>query len=161
MIEEDPRMMDLELILRYYALNSVEIYNSDKKKISLKQTLNKYMQSNINASTDFIAEKESEFYSVIDFIYTNMGEEAFFNLQNDLSKIRRRLYPTVFDSIMIATSIALKKGCIDVVKNLPEKRLALLRDATYRESISQGTMKIDNIRTRISCALHFLYGIKL
>ena len=159
--EEDPRKMDLELILRYYALNSVEIYNSDKKKISLKQTLNKYMQSNINASTDFIAEKESEFYSVIDFIYTNMGEEAFFNLQNDLSKIRRRLYPTVFDSIMIATSIALKKGCIDVVKNLPEKRLALLRDATYRESISQGTMKIDNIRTRISCALHFLYGIKL
>lgn len=133
--EEDPRMMDLELILRYYALNSVEIYNSDKKKISLNQTLNKYMQSNINASTDFIAEKESEFYSVIDFIYTNMGEEAFFNLQNDLSKIRRRLYPTVFDSIMIATSIALKKGCIDVVKNLPEKRLALLRDATYRESI--------------------------
>ncbi len=34
--EEDPRMMDLELILRYYALNSVEIYNSDKKENKFK-----------------------------------------------------------------------------------------------------------------------------
>lgn len=90
-----------------------------------------------------------------------MGEEAFFNLQNDLSKIRRRLYPTVFDSIMIATSIAQRRGYINKGENLSDKRLELLKDATYRESITQGTMKTDNIRTRISYALHYLYGMEL
>lgn len=159
--EEDSRMMDLELILRFYSLNSEDVYNSDKKKISLKQTLNKYMQDNMYASDAFINEKTSEFCSTIDFIYTNFGEEAFFNLQNDLTKIRRRLYPTVFDSIMIATSIALNRGYIYNGENLKEKRMNLLKDITYRDSISQGTMKIDNIRTRISLALQILYGMEL
>ena len=159
--EEDSRMMDLELILRFYALNSEDIYNSDKTKISLKQTLNKYMQDNMHASDEFINEKESEFCSAIDFVYTNFGEEAFFNLQNDLTKIRRRLYPTVFDSIMIATSIALNRGYVYNGENLKEKRMNLLKDVTYRDSISQGTMKIANIRTRISLALQFLYGMEL
>lgn len=159
--EEDSRMMDLELILRFYALNCEDIYNSDKKKISLKQTLNKYMQDNMHASDAFISEKESEFCSTIDFVYTNFGEEAFFNLQNDLTKIRRRLYPTVFDSIMIATSIALNRGYVCNGENLKEKRMNLLKDATFRDSISQGTMKVDNIRSRISLALRFLYGMEL
>lgn len=160
-LDEDPRMMDLELILRFFALNSDDIYNSDKKKISLKQTLNKYMQDNMHVSDVFIDEKESEFCSIIDFIYTNFGEEAFFNLQNDLTKIRRRLYPTVFDSIMIATSIALRRGYVYNGEILKEKRMDLLKDTRYRDSISQGTMKVDNIRTRISLALHFLYDMEL
>lgn len=159
--EEDSRMLDLELILRYYALNTPDIYNSERKKISLKQELNKYMQLNMTVSPEFIAEKELEFCSVIDFIYTHMGEEAFFNLQNDLSKIRRRLNPTVFDSIMIATSIAQKRGYVGQEDNLSDKRLELLKDATYRDSISQGTMKTDNIRIRISYALRYLYGMEL
>lgn len=159
--DEDTRMLDLELILRYFTLNSEEIYNSNLKKISLKQALNKYMQTHMNSSAEFIQDKESEFNAVIDFIFSNLKEEAFFNLQNDLTKIRRRLYPTVFDSIMIATSIALKRGYINTGEDLQAKRLMLLKDATFRESITQGTMKIDNIRTRISCALRFLYGMEL
>lgn len=74
---EDSRMLDLELILRYYTLNSTEIYNSDKQKISLKQELNKYMQSKMNASPDFITEKELEFNSVINFIFYTYGRRSF------------------------------------------------------------------------------------
>lgn len=159
--EEDSRMLDLELILRFYALNCENVYNSDKNKIILKQTLNKYMQDNMHASDDFINEKKNEFYSTIDFIYANFGEEAFFNLQNDLTKIRRRLYPTVFDSIMIATSIALKRGYNYNGENLKDKRIELLKDEKFRGCISQGTMKVDNIHTRISLALNFLYGMEL
>lgn len=159
--EEDSRMMDLELILRFFTLNSVDVYNSDKKKISLKQAMNKFMQSNMNATGESIADMENEFCTTIHFIFTHLGEEAFFNLQNDLSKIRRRLYPTVYDSIMIATSIALKQGGHIQTENLKEKRIALLKDADYRESITQGTMKTENIRTRISLALRYLYDIEL
>ncbi len=159
--QEDARMMDLELILRFFALNSEDVYKSNEKAISLKQTLNTYMQSNINATETFLTEKNTEFNSVIDFIHTNFGNEAFFNLQSDLSKIRRRLYPTVFDSIMIATSIALKNGYTNNGTNLKDKRIELLKNATYRESITQGTMKIDNIHTRISYALRILYNMEL
>lgn len=159
--QEDPRMLDLELILRFYALNCENVYNSDKNKISLKQTLNRFMQDNMYASDTFIGEKEIEFYSTIDFIYSNFGEEAFFNLQNDLTKIRRRLYPTVFDSIMVATSIALGRGYVNNGENLREKRIELLKDTAYRNSIFQGTMKVDNIHTRISLALRFLYDMEL
>ncbi len=158
---EDSRMNDLELILRFFTLNTEEIYNSEKAKISLKQCLNKYMQSNINASDAFIKDRECDFYTVIDFIYNNFGEEAFFNLQSDLTKIRRRLYPAVYDSIMIATSIALKRGYAKGENCLKEKRLELLRNTAYRDSITQGTMKVTNIRSRISLALSILYGIEL
>lgn len=158
---EDSRMLDLELILRFYALNSENVYNSETKKISLKQTLNKLMQDNMYASDTFINEQKIEFYKTIDFVYSYFGEEAFFNLQNDLTKIRRRLYPTVFDSIMIATSIALKKGYRYNGEDLKLKRIELLKDSTYRDSITQGTMKVSNIRNRISLALQHLYGMKL
>ena len=62
---------------------------------------------------------------------------------------------------MIATSIAIKRGYVYNGEDLKEKRMNLLKDVTYRDSISQGTMKIDNIRTRISLALQFLYGMEL
>lgn len=158
---EDPRMMDLELILRFYALNNEDIYNSNGTKISLKQTLNRYMQCNTMANDEFVTAKEQDFQSTITFIHNNLGEEAFFNLQSDLSKIRRRLYPTIYDSIMIATSIALKRGFVVNDQDLKEKRILLLKDPEYRQSISEGTMKIHNIRTRISCALKHLYDMEL
>ena len=160
-VDEDSRMMDLELILRFFTLNSHDIYNSEKKKISLKQAMNRFMQLNMNTSEESIADMENEFCTTIHFIHTHLGEEAFFNLQNDLSKIRRRLYPTVFDSIMIATTIALSRGFCIQDGDLRERRIALLKDTDYRESITQGTMKTENIRTRISLALRYLYDIEL
>ncbi len=159
--DEDDRMMDLELILRFFTMNNEDVYNSGTKVISLRQSLNKYMQLNAQATDDFITERRTEFETVIDFIYNNIGDEAFFNLQKDLSKIRRRLYPTVFDSIMVATSIALKRGYIYNGIDLKQKRINLLKDSTYRESITQGTMQVNSIHTRISYALRFLYDIEL
>lgn len=35
--------------------------------------------------------------------------------QNDLTTIRKRFYPTVYDSVFISTSIALERG-VDITK---------------------------------------------
>ena len=157
----DSRMRDIELILRFFALNNSEIYCSEATTITLKHVLNKYMSDNSIADESFLYKKKIEFERVISFIHEQYGNEAFFNLQNDLNKLRRRLYPTVFDSIMIATSIALSKGYkVELGVNMKARRLELLKDPDYRNSITQGTMRVENIKTRISKALSILYHIE-
>lgn len=158
--KEDTRMKDLELILRFFAINKEKVYRSVQKSFVLKQLLNEEMAQNIKES-DHVHELGEDFKTVIEFIYENFGEEAFFNLQNDLQKMRKRLYPTVYDSLMIATSIALKRGYNVGQDELREKRLQLLKNEEYRESITQGTMQASHINTRISKALSIVYGMEL
>lgn len=157
----DSRMRDLELILRFFAMNTENVYRSKDTTITLKHLLNRYMCDNLSADEPFLANRRKDFESVIDFIYDNFGEEAFFNLQNDLEKMRRRLYPTVLDSIMVATFIALAQDYkVEAGVDMKQRRMDLLRDADYRNSITQGTMRVDNIKMRISKALSILYHIE-
>lgn len=158
---EDNRMVDLELILRFVAMNRATVYDSDEKYISLKQLLNYEMAMHVDDSI-YLNEAKNNFERVIDFIYNNFGEEAFYNLQKDLFKIRKRLYPTVYDSLMIATSIALSRGYVPSEgSDLSEKRILLLRNEEYRESITQGTMQVEHIRNRIRLALSIIYNMEL
>ncbi|MCM1041284.1 MAG: DUF262 domain-containing protein [Bacteroides sp.] len=159
---EDNRMIDLEFILRFFAMNDECVYKSDSKQISLKQLLNKYMQSNQVLTEKEIGFKTSTFNETISFIINSYGEEAFFNLQKDFSKIRRKFHPAVYDSIMIATSIALSRGYTNCKSaDLKLRRMNLLYDDAYRESIMQATMQVENIYTRISRALYVLYDMEL
>jgi len=158
---EDNRMLDLEFILRFFAMNNPEVYNSESKQISLKQLLNKYMQSNRTLSDEEIKSKSEEFNNTVSFLISAYGEESFFNLQKDLSKIRRKFHPAVYDSIMIATAIALSRGYQSQGANLNQRRNTLLHDTEYRNSIMQATMQVSNIRTRISRALSVLYDMEL
>lgn len=158
--KEDSRMIDLELILRFFAMNTPNVYESNDYYISLTQLMNHYMSDHQNASESFVNSLSNDFEQVIDYIYNHFGEDAFFNLQKDLTKLRRRLYPTVYDSLMISTYIAIQRGAAPDGL-LENRRLCLLRDEEYRESITQGTMQVVNIKKRISKALKLIYDIDL
>lgn len=158
--EENSRMLDLEFILRFMALSNTDILSRDTKSISLKKELNDFMSNSKNQNADFYDSWEETFNKCIYFVATHFGEDAFFNLKNDFSAIRKKFYPTVFDSIMIATKIATERG-FTTVDNLESKRLQLLMDDTYRNSITAGTMKIENIKTRIDKVLSYIYGMTL
>lgn len=147
--------------LSYSPLAALELYvNSlNAKSFVLKKLLNDEMASN-HKDSESLNQKCADFTRVIDFIYENFGEEAFFNLQKDLQKIRRRLYPTVYDSLMIATSIALSRG-FEKKGDLITLRMNLLKDEEYRESITQGTMQVDHIKTRVQKSLSIIYGMEL
>ena len=157
---QDNRMIDLELILRFFAMNKPEIYLSNEKNFVLKKILNDEMANN-RSESDSLDRICDDFVNTIEFIYQYFGEEAFYNLQNDLQKIRKRLYPTVYDSLMIATSIALSKGFNPAGKDLKTRRMAMLKDESYRESITQGTMTVEHIQTRIRRALKIVYELDL
>lgn len=157
---EDSRMLDLEFILRFFTLSQDKILKSKKYKISLKKELNEYMNKYRKADDDFIETCTRNFESTIDFIYNHFGESAFYNLQSDLEHLRNKFYPTVFDSLMIATNIALNNGYAHE-GSLENMRLELLRNPEYRESITEGTMQIEHIRTRVNKALEVIYGMNL
>lgn len=158
--KEDPRMRDIEFILRFFALSEPSIIFSESKSISLKKELNDYMGRHIDGRDDIFMQKRQIFTNCVSFILDKFGEEAFYNLKNDLSSVRKKFYPTIFDSLMIATKIALEHGYADDLL-LAERRLVLLRDQDYRDSITQGTMQTEHIRTRISKALQIIYQMNL
>lgn len=157
---ENARMLDLEYILRFFALSQDAILQSTSGTISLKRVLNEYMGAYTNKDNDSMDNLRHKFIQCIDFIYDFIGSEAFFNLKGDLTSIRKKFYPTVYDSIIIATSIALKQG-YSSNEPLYDKRIELLRDSSYRDSITQGTMRNEAIHNRINKALNYLFGMSL
>ena len=99
-----------------------------------------------------------EFTLCINSIYENIGENAFYNVQsNDLATIRKRFYPPIYDAVMIATSKAKAMG-LDLSTASEEKRINLLKDASFRKYISEGTMQTEHINGRINLALKYLYN---
>jgi hypothetical protein len=160
-VKEDSRMRDLEFILRFFALKTDTILKAEKGNISLKKQLNEFMGAKANNSQGRISYLESDFNSTIDAIFQQFGDVAFYNvLASDLTTIRRRFYPTVFDAIMIATSIALNEG-VDITKTVEQNRLNLLRDESFRQYSTQGTMQIEHIKGRVVRALKILYNLEL
>jgi uncharacterized protein with ParB-like and HNH nuclease domain len=158
--QEDSRMRDLEFILRFLALNQSSILESEKSNISLKKYLNEFMGNKVNNSEYKIHEFENEFTQTLELVNTQFSDISFYNVQaNDLTTIRKRFYPTIFDSIMIATSIARKNG---VVVNQPNEpaRLNLLRNTDYRKYCSEGTMHTEHIKGRVNLALMYLYNFE-
>lgn len=152
---EDSRMKDLEYILRFFTLKDPEL-DLSVKSISLKKSLNDFMDKYKEGEQYIFDNFKSDFLNCIDFIFDKFGTTAFFNLQNDLNVIRRKFHPTIFDSLMIATSIALKNGYVGE-RNLENKRLELLKDSEYRECIYQGTMLTSNIKKRINKCISMIY----
>lgn len=158
----DPRMRDMEYILRLLALSSDEVKSFDKGNLSLKKHLNEFMGNPANNSRQYTSKTKKEFKNLMDFIHTNIGDSAFFNIvSNNPEKIRKRFYPTIFDSVSIATLIAMRRLGDDIcVDGLKEKRLSLLTDDIYKKYITQGTMQVESIHGRISMVLESLYGLQ-
>ncbi len=160
-LPEDPRMRDVEFILRFLALDTDFVKNNESSNISLKKYLNEFMGAEKSQRRDIIDYRRTKFNSVMEFISNHIGENAFYNITaGDESKIRKRFYPTIFDSLCPAVSIALQRLGDDIPKeNLEEKRIQLLKDENYRKFTSEGTMQISHIHGRINLALEYLFNI--
>lgn len=158
--QEDPRMLDLEFILRFFALGSEGIKNSEATQISLKKYLNEYMGSEDSNNETIINIREMEFTNTINFIYDKIGKQAFHNIsQKEPFKLINKFNPTIFDSISIATNYALKKNIKLNTIDLEVKRKDLLMNNEYKNFITHRTTNIAHINGRIKLALQYLYGM--
>ncbi|RUT77862.1 DUF262 domain-containing protein [Ancylomarina longa] len=159
---EDSRMRDMEFILRFLALDTEFIHSTEASTISLKKYLNEFMGNENSQSHETIINRRDKFNFVMDFIHMHIGENAFYNIvSGEEFKIRKRFYPTIFDAICPAVSIAYQRLGNEIPKdNLEIKRIAMLKDPDFRKYTSEGTMQLAHIHGRIDKALNYLFGIK-
>lgn len=157
-IIEDSRMLDLEFILRFFALGSDKIKKENTGQISLKGFLNDYMGEKKHNTREFIEKKKEKFLSTINFLNNNLGVDAFHNISSEGS-YQSRFNPTIFDSISIATSYAISKLGEITIDNLKERHLILLRDEKFKEYSSIRTTNIQHINGRIQIASKILYDL--
>ena len=156
---EDSRMLDLEFILRFFALGSTEMKNSVSNQISLKFFLNKYMGEKANNSPEIIQSHRIEFRKVMRFLRTNLGIKSFRNVGAS-GNYQTKFNPTIFDSVAIATSYAIKHlGDNFQPENLDNKHLQLLQDTDFKEFTTTRTTNVSHINGRIRIACRTLYNL--
>lgn len=153
---EDARMSDIELILRFFAMNKIHEYKQSGQ-INLVKYLNEFMGQNKNINKEKTLRMERNFIETIDLCYNLFDKNAFRNLSKDKTKFVNKINPPIFDSISVAASNALSKNIIiEEDSNLYKE---LLNNEEYIEACSIRTTNIDNIKKRIQIASKTLFGI--
>ena len=155
-VDPDPRMLDLEFILRFFALKDPIIKETSRNQISLKQHLNTFMGS---VEDNQIDEYREIFLKVVDIIHSKIGNTAFQNYSPEKQEFSGRFSPTIFDAIAIATAFAISSGadCKSLLNAKKHKNL-LLQEA-FIEYTTIRTTNIKHIIGRISLASEYLYGL--
>ncbi len=159
--EEDSRMADVELILRFFAF--VDIFKREEikqKQINLVKYLNLYMSQYSNLTDTMMEEKRKKFMDVMSFLYESVGPNVFRTgkEKNGSFNWAKKVNPVVFDAVCTATAMydGVKKR-----ENLLEKYKKLLNDKEFSVVSRQRTTNTENIRKRIVIASKVLYGIEI
>ena len=154
----DSRMRDIEYILRFFVMKTSDILGSESKQISLKKSLNDFMDSHKNDRPEIIQEFKSEFEKTICLIDKYIGNLAFRNYtRNNFS---RKFHPAIFDAITVSVFLIDNKG-YSFTNVSTDKHKLLLNNVEFKEAISNRTTDIANIKKRICLAAEVLFGVDL
>lgn len=158
---EDSRMGDIEFILRFFALSYLKYDQLKIKQISLKKSLNEFMGNYKDMSEGECKIFEENFIDCMEFIYKNIGLDAFHSISPTSDEYVQRFHPTIFDAVTIATYIYLNTANKLPVNSLKDKHFDLVNDEVFKEYVSIRTTNIESIKGRISKALQYLYNMEV
>lgn len=155
--EPDPRMRDMEFILRFFALSSSQLRDSAKERLSLRQFLDVFMKNNAKLAKRDVDDLTARFTIAIDKCHAWFGASAFHNISpSGKTRFVPKFSPTIFDSVMIAVDGAGRRG-LEPSGVMSDRRYQLLLDEDYRFVISKETMRKTSIYTRIDKASQYLF----
>ena len=163
--QEDQRMADMELILRFFAFRDFET-RSEKNlsQINLVNYLNEYMGKNRCIDSSSITNNKQVFITVLSFLLSSIGEHVFrtCKTREDGSVVwAKKINPVIFDAVCTATMKWNLSNCVlSADYTLEEKYKKLVLDKEFAEVISQRTTNVENINKRVSIAAKVLYGIE-
>lgn len=161
MKEEDSRMSDLELILRFFAMSEfVHRKESQSKQINLTKYLNDFMRDKTHVADDEISKMKESFSGMINSCYEIFGIASFRNINASQDGFTRKINPAIFDAVSVATLWAREKEVLDNNGDYTSKYLKLLQNEDFKEAISRRTTNTENIIKRIGLASELLYGVK-
>lgn len=158
---EDSRMMDLELILRFFAMRDLHLREEGRlKQINLSKYLNQYMGDKTKVSDNEIDVMEKDFNEMIEQINSLFGEYAFRNTRKDTDSFTSKINPAIFDAVSVSTAYILSTGyVVEDGEDYLERYKCLLKDDGFRQACSNRTTNIENIKMRIMLASQFIYGV--
>ena len=154
----DPRMRDIEFVLRFFLMLDDKIRNRTEGKMLLKKQLNIFMGDKINNSPEAIVKFRHEFSLTMDTLFSVFGKNAFKRTSHNAKlPVVAPFHPTIFDSIATCAAIYLRTH-----KNLPDdiikNKLLLLADNKYSEYITNTTTKYEYIKGRFDTVNKYLFS---
>lgn len=156
--DPDSRMRDIEYILRFFVMKTDKVLNSDANQISLKKSLNTFMDDHKNDSADDLEEFKNEFLNTIQLVNSSIGENAFRNITK--TGFSKKFHPAIFDAIMVSAFLSNKKGH-DIRVVSPAQHQELLSEDQFKNAISKRTTNIESIKKRIQLASAILFGVDI
>lgn len=139
---EEPRMADIELILRMFAFSDLHNQKENgQKQINLVKYLNTYMK--YNSQLDKIPEEElrEEFESIVEFFSIRFSEHIFRNGKFKGGEVifSKKKNPAIVDAIYSATLFVKKGNGLEAFEesDFSEKYCLLIGNSDFQEAISK------------------------
>lgn len=158
--EPNPRMRDMEMILRFLTLNEIDLLSTSTEGVNLVSKMNGFMARHRKEDAAQLTPYKELFCDTVNTIMDLFGCDIFrTNIQN--MQVSQKFYATVFDAIMLATASAKKKNAIlKNAENMNSKVEELFTNAAFRNACSAHTTDSSAIKARIGAACEILYGLK-
>jgi hypothetical protein len=164
--EHDARMSDVELILRFFAFNSIRgQYDQQPRRINLVKFLNDYMSQQMNCADANIQACIDTFSKVVGFLNRAIGSNCFRTCKqkDNIVTWAKKVNPVVFDAVCTATVIAQEQlteedlAAIDLL----DKYKQLMVNTEFTAITKSRTTDTVNIQERVRLASRILYGIEV
>lgn len=158
--DPNPRMRDMEMILRFLTLNEIDFLSSTTESVNLVSKMNDFMARHRKETDSQLVCYKSLFCETIDIIMALFGENVFrTNIQT--MQTSQKFYATVFDAIMLATACAKKKGVQLTNGNTAIGKVQdLFENPSFKNACSAHTTDSSAIKARVGAACEVLYGLK-
>lgn len=162
--EPHKRMVDIELILRFFALKedyNIENNSFSKYKGVMKTYLNEFMNRNKNYNSNQEIIFKNMFNTTIDKVFSIFGENAFRKINTDKSfdKILNRAIMDIimlsFSKYKLETLESKKKEIIDMFYSL----CFYEGSSEFLDSLTKGTSDIRQMKTRLKIWFHNLKSL--
>lgn len=138
--KKSPRLKDMELILRFFAL----FYRSQSYRSPMKEFLNRYMASNRDLSKQSEEDLSSIFESTTNLLMEVVGERTF--------RPVRAVNVAVVDSVLTGVAKRLKRGPVKDHAAFSQSYDSLIKNPNYRPAIERGTSQEANVQRRLRLA---------
>ena len=156
-------MLDIEMILRFFAFDGLRKEHFDVSQINLIKYLNDYMSKHNSIVKDEQEQFEILFKSVMEFLFNQLGTKCFRTCKNVDDHIvwSKKVNPVIMDAVSIATIIAMENNCINIQDNYLSKYIELLQSQDFISVTKARTTNLENIKKRVAIAAFTIYGIDI
>lgn len=156
----DSRMLDIELILRFFSISHLYSNTPDTHTINLTNYLNWYMSDKKKMNEGQIKKLTQIFIDTMNLVFELFNDLSFRKPTNINRKIK--VNPVIFDAVSVATLRVIENKLELASKEAILDRYGkLFLDEEFIDMISKRTTNIDNIIGRINKVYVDVYGGKI